>query len=64
MSNIKTFKKMKCRTCNEPVDKVDQKAVSVLCWRCTIQLARGTKCEDGVDVFSREADSTGPNSTN
>jgi len=51
MSKVKTFKSMKCKQCNETVEKVDLSAAGVTCWRCVIQLVRGTKCEDGINPF-------------
>lgn len=37
----KSLVPMKCRECPEIVPKVDSKAESVLCWRCTMKLAGG-----------------------
>lgn len=34
----KTFVSKKCSKCESVVTKVDIKAVSVLCWKCTMQL--------------------------
>lgn len=51
MATVKTFKSMKCKQCNDTVEKVDLTTASVVCWRCVIQLVRGTKCEDGINPF-------------
>jgi len=56
MSTHKTFKSMKCKQCNETVEKLDHSTASVVCWRCVIQLVRGTKCEDGIDPFKAPAE--------
>jgi len=31
----KSFKSLNCKICGEKVDKVDDKATAVTCWRCT-----------------------------
>ena len=30
----KSFKKLNCRECGEPVKNVDQNAIAVTCWKC------------------------------
>lgn len=37
----KTFKKLNCKECGEPVDKVDYQATAVTCWKCVIKLSNG-----------------------
>lgn len=49
----KSFKTMKCRGCQEPVEKVDINADSVLCWRCvnaSLASCLPPKCEDEEDT--------------
>lgn len=37
----KTFKRLNCKECGEPVDKVDYQATAVTCWKCVIKLSNG-----------------------
>jgi hypothetical protein len=50
MSNYsKSYKVLNCRECGAPVDKVDNRATSVQCWKCVMDMMRGYKLEPGTE---------------
>ena len=51
-SRNKTFKTLQCRQCDNKVERVDQHAVSVLCYKCTLITSRGCAGETEDDIFS------------
>lgn len=42
----KSFKQMKCRDCDEIVEKVDVAATAVVCWRCASRSVSGCAADE------------------
>jgi ribosomal protein L37AE/L43A len=47
----KSFKTLKCNDCGEPVEKVDNKATGVICYKCVLKMTGGhiTNLEEAND---------------
>ncbi len=43
-----TFKRLKCDTCERIVEKVDQNAIKVKCWKCVSKLVKGPEIKSSV----------------
>jgi len=39
------FKRLQCKYCNNVSERVDEKATSITCWKCTQKLVNGETLE-------------------